>query len=124
MTLTFCTAPKGPNSCHNVLSSVSGAKLYTNKHHPAPLIVLPVVVVAAVGMIVLAPKMDPASIGENLRTENIFFKIFLGNHNLIKQLKPFLCDLPREQSNMVTSDRWSLNTGLIDKKCIMKGNKN
>ena len=25
---------------------------------------------------------------------------------------------------MVTSDRWSLNTGLIDKKCIMNGNKN
>ena len=27
LTLTFCTAPKGPNSCQRTFSSVSGAKL-------------------------------------------------------------------------------------------------
>ena len=31
---------------------------------------------------------------------------------------PVSCDLP----NMVIYDRWSLNTGLIDMKCTVKGN--
>ena len=35
-----------------------------------------------------------------------------------------LCNLPREQWNMVTYDRRSPNTGLIDMKYIVKGNKN
>ena len=34
MILTFCTAPNGPNNCQRILSSVSGAKLYTNIHQP------------------------------------------------------------------------------------------
>lgn len=34
MTLTLCTAPNGPNSCHRTLSSVSGARLYTKMHQP------------------------------------------------------------------------------------------
>lgn len=50
-TLTLCTAPNGPNSCHSTFSSVSGAKLYTNIHQPDPLIVLP-------GIIVLANKFS------------------------------------------------------------------
>jgi len=39
-------------------------------------------------------------------------------------VKSFLCELPREQWNMVTLDRWSLNTGLIEVKCNVKGNIN
>ena len=41
MTLTFCTAPKGPNSCHRMFSSVSGARLYTNRHQPEPVRAVP-----------------------------------------------------------------------------------
>ncbi|KAE9525222.1 hypothetical protein AGLY_014290 [Aphis glycines] len=41
ITFTLCTAPNGPNSCHNTFSSVSGAKLYTNMHQPDPFIELP-----------------------------------------------------------------------------------
>lgn len=75
MTLTFWTAPKGPNSCHSVLSSVSGAKLYTNMHHPAPFRALPAVAAAAVGISVLAvPRMDPASRGEYLKSQNIRYQ--------------------------------------------------
>ena len=37
---------------------------------------------------------------------------------LYVQSKPVLCDLP----NRVTQDRWSLNTGLFDMKCTVKGN--
>lgn len=40
ITFTLCTAPNGPNSCHRTFSSVSGAKLYTNIHQPAPVIAL------------------------------------------------------------------------------------
>jgi hypothetical protein len=39
-------------------------------------------------------------------------------------VKSVLCDLPRKQWNMVIYDRWLLNTGLIDMKCTVKGNKN
>ena len=42
----------------------------------------------------------------------------------IHTVKPVLCDLPKEQSNMVTQDRWSLSTSLIDMKRTMKGDKN
>jgi hypothetical protein len=38
-------------------------------------------------------------------------------------VKPVLCDLTREQWNMVTKGRWPLNTGLIDMKYTVKGNK-
>lgn len=38
LTLTDCTAPNGPKSCHKTFSSVSGAKLYTKIHQPDPLI--------------------------------------------------------------------------------------
>lgn len=70
MTLTFCTAPKGPNSCHSVLSSVSGAKLYTKMHQPAPLSALLAVAAAAVGISVFAvPRMEPASSGEYLERQ-------------------------------------------------------
>lgn len=34
MTFTERTAPKGPNSCHSVRSSVSGGRLYTNSVQP------------------------------------------------------------------------------------------
>ena len=59
-TLTDCTAPNGPNSCHKTFSSVSGAKLYTKMHHPDPFM-------AFVGIIVLA-KRSPAN-GEYLGRE-------------------------------------------------------
>ena len=39
-------------------------------------------------------------------------------------VKPVICDLPREQWNIVKSGRWSLNTSLIDIKCTEKGNEN
>ena len=39
-------------------------------------------------------------------------------------IKPVLCDLPKKQWNMVTWGRWSLNTGLIDMKCTIKGKQN
>jgi hypothetical protein len=39
-------------------------------------------------------------------------------------VKPVLCDLLREQWNIVKSGRWSLNTSLIDIKCTVKGNEN
>ena len=34
ITLTERTAPNGPNNCHNVRSSVSGARLYTKRVNP------------------------------------------------------------------------------------------
>ncbi|KAK6171808.1 hypothetical protein SNE40_018235 [Patella caerulea] len=38
ITFTLWTAPNGPNNCHRTLSSVSGARLYTNIHQPVPLV--------------------------------------------------------------------------------------
>jgi len=43
---------------------------------------------------------------------------------MLATVKPVLCDLQREQRDRVTKDRWSLNTGLIDMKYTVKGNKN
>ena len=51
-----------------------------------------------------------------LQINNVFYSVSTVNF--------VLCDLPREQWNMVTYDRRSPNTGLIDMKYIVKGNKN
>ena len=39
-------------------------------------------------------------------------------------VKPAVCDPPREQWTMTTQGRGSLNTGLIDMECNVKGNNN
>lgn len=49
---------------------------------------------------------------------------FVKKINKCHTVKRVLCDHLREQCNMVTYDRWSLNTGLIDLKYNVKGNKN
>lgn len=80
MTLTLCTAPNGPKSCHRTLSSVSGARLYTKMHQPVALSAVVVAalldaaaaaaaaavaaVVSVVGRIVLGSR--PVSSGEYL----------------------------------------------------------
>jgi len=65
----------------------------------------------------LAPKLKAAA----KREKNVLIKLIC---HLLYTIKPVLHDLPREQRNMVTYDRWSLNIGLIDIKCTGKGNKN
>lgn len=75
MTLTLCTAPKGPKSCQRTLSSVSGAKLYTKMHQPVELravveelLLAAVAAVAAVVRVVgrIVFGSSPASSGEYL----------------------------------------------------------
>ena len=58
MTFTLVTAPKGPNICHRILSSASGARLYTKIHHPVP---------GCPGILIPAKLVIPSMvIGENL----------------------------------------------------------
>lgn len=52
LTLTDCTAPKGPKSCHNTFSSVSGAKLYTKMHQPELVMVFPCIMLLVIRSLV------------------------------------------------------------------------
>lgn len=53
---------KGPNICHRILSSASGARLYTKIHHPVP---------GCPGILIPAKLVMPSMvIGENLLKQN------------------------------------------------------
>ena len=54
----------------------------------------------------------------------VVFPIYPIPTSFLYTVNPVLWDLTRGQRNMVAQGGWSLNTGLINMKYTMKGNKN
>lgn len=84
MTFTLVTAPKGPNICQRILSSASGAKLYTKMHHPVP---------ACPGILIPAKLVIPSMvIGGNLlkneeKQNRVIIELFTKNPSKKKMSK-------------------------------------